>query len=84
MLIKFLILLKYKVLCLKNGNKTDNITNNETVQGFNTILDKLYDDAKLLAHKELGKSIPTNDPVAKEKIAILVTGKPASGKSTLQ
>ena len=56
--------------------------NNETVQGFNTILDKLYDDAKLLAHKELGKSIPTNDPVAKEKIAILVTGKPASGKST--
>ena len=25
--------------------------NNETVQGFNTILDKLYDDAKLLAVK---------------------------------
>ncbi len=56
--------------------------NNKTVQGFYSILDNLYDDAKLLAHKELGKSIPTNDPVAKEKIAILVTGKPASGKST--
>ena len=56
--------------------------NNKTVQGFYSILDNLYDDAKLLAHKELGKSIPANDPVAKEKIAILVTGKPASGKST--
>lgn len=56
--------------------------NNKTVQGFYSILDDLYDDAKLLAHRSLGKSIPTNDPIAKDKTVTLIVGPPASGKST--
>ncbi len=56
--------------------------NNETVQGYGNILDKLYDDAKIMAYRETNRSIPTNDPIAKDKTVTLITGTPASGKST--